>query len=293
AARGGLDLPGAGLAAVALFAIVLPLTMGHQWGWPWWTAPVLLASVPVAAVFLRRQRRLESAGRSPLIPPSLLRQAGVGWGLAMIAVFGSGITAFFWLLALDLQAGRGMDPAGAGLMMVPLAVAFAAASLSAPRLSAPRLSAPRLSAPRLSPARPERVVIGGSVVTALGYLAMAAVATPPLPVAAIVLAVIGAGQGLAITPMLGLALRAVPSRQAGAGAGLVVTAQQLGSALGVCLFGLVFYGAVSHGGAGFHGGPGAAVIPAFRVTIATLPVTALAAALIARRLSAASVPKAA
>lgn len=264
-ARGGLDLPGAGLAALALFAVVLPLTMGHDWGWPWWTAPVLLASVPVAAVFARRQRRLEDAGRSPLVPPSLLRRPGVGWGLAMTAVFGSGITAFFWLLALDLQNGRGLDPAGAGLMMLPLATAFAAASLTAPRLS---------------PDHPERAVITGSVITALGYGAIAAVGTPPLPVLAVVLAVVGAGQGLAITPMLSLTLRAVPARQAGAGSGLVVTAQQLGSALGVCLFGLVFYGMLS---ADFYG-TGAAVIAAFRVTIAALPVTALGAALIARRL---------
>lgn len=44
-------------------------------------------------------------------------------------------------------------------------------------------------------------------------------------------------------------------------------------ALGVCLFGLIFYGT---------GGP---VPSAFRITIATLPATALATALIARRLT--------
>lgn len=256
-ARGGLDLPGTAGAALTLFAIVLPLTMGHDWGWPWWTAPTLLASVPLAAVFTRRQRRLESSGLAPLVPPSLLRQPGVGWGLAMTALFGSGITAFFWLLALDLQTGRGLDAAGSGLMMLPLALLFAAASLTAPRLF---------------PSRPERVVVIGTVVTAFGYLAMAFFAEPPLAALAVALAVIGAGQGLAITPMLSVTLRAVPGSQAGAGAGLVVTAQQVGAALGVCLFGLVFYST------------GGTVTGEFRATMAVLPVTALGSALIAGRL---------
>lgn len=257
-ARTEADLPGMTLAGLALFLLVLPLVMGRDWSWPWWTAVMLLASVPLGWLFIRRQRRMEADGRSPLVPPSLMRRAGVGQGLAMIAVFNSGLTVFFWLLALYLQQSRGLDAAGTGLAMVPLALAFIAASLLAPCLF---------------PGRSGRVVILGAVVTALGYAAVAAVPVPPMPVLGAILAVTGTGMGLAITPMLGIALHPVPERQAGAGAGLAATAQQMGAALGVCLFGLIFYGT-----------PGTTAT-AFRVTVAALPATALAALLIARRLS--------
>jgi MFS family permease len=55
---------------------------------------------------------------------------------------------------------------------------------------------------------------------------------------------VGAGAGLAllVVPLVNVVLAAVPAEVAGGAAGLFSTAQQLGGALGVALFGTVFFG---------------------------------------------------
>jgi hypothetical protein len=56
------------------------------------------------------------------------------------------------------------------------------------------------------------------------------------------LAVAGAGLALLIIPLVNVVLAAVPVEVAGGASGLFSTAQQLGGALGVALFGTVFFG---------------------------------------------------
>jgi hypothetical protein len=66
---------------------------------------------------------------------------------------------------------------------------------------------------------------------------------------ALALLVTGAGNGLLHPAILGLALRGVPPQHAGAGSGMVVTAQQLAGSIGVAGLGAVFYAAL-HASAG-------------------------------------------
>ena len=56
------------------------------------------------------------------------------------------------------------------------------------------------------------------------------------------LAVAGLGLALLVIPLVNVVLAAVPVEVAGGAAGLFGTAQQLGGALGVALFGTVFFG---------------------------------------------------
>jgi MFS family permease len=69
------------------------------------------------------------------------------------------------------------------------------------------------------------------------------------------LAVVGAGMGLAVAPLTGTVLARVSDpRLAGGAAGVLSTVQQLGSAVGVAVMGLVFYGALGRtppGGRGY------------------------------------------
>ncbi len=61
------------------------------------------------------------------------------------------------------------------------------------------------------------------------------------------LALVGAGQGLAITPLTATVLSHATSENAGAVSGALSTMQQVGNALGVAVTGVVFYGALSEG----------------------------------------------
>src|SRR5689334_8857523 len=55
--RGQLDLPGAALAAAAMFGLVFPLAQGHALGWPTWLSAMLATSVLVLAAFAVYQIR--------------------------------------------------------------------------------------------------------------------------------------------------------------------------------------------------------------------------------------------
>ena len=61
------------------------------------------------------------------------------------------------------------------------------------------------------------------------------------------LAVAGGGLALLLIPLASVVLAAVPAEAAGGASGLFATSQQLGGAIGVALFGSIFFGWVSSG----------------------------------------------
>ena len=91
------------------------------------------------------------------------------------------------------------------------------------------------------------------------------------------LAPVGAGLGLAVPTLINLVLRTVPAAAAGAASGTLVTAQQLGNALGVATMGTIFFAEL-----GARTGP-SAFGDAFSVTLAAQALLALVAAAIVSR----------
>lgn len=69
------------------------------------------------------------------------------------------------------------------------------------------------------------------------------------PVAALFpgLLLLGAGQGLCITPLTTTVLAHADASRAGSVAGALSTAQQVGNAIGVAVTGVIFYGLLSRG----------------------------------------------
>nr|WP_246064234.1 hypothetical protein [Nonomuraea longispora] len=152
---------------------------------------------------------------------------GATIGLASIA----GDAGPFFVLTLQLQNGTGYSPLAAGLIFVPLAVAFAAASLLGPRIQA---------------VLGHHALTLGYAINAAGTLALLVTAWAagtgatgwiPLPA----LAVIGFGEGLGVSPLIGTVLTGVPAKDAGAAGGVLETADQVGMSLGVAVLGLVFF----------------------------------------------------
>ncbi|SHF65786.1 MFS transporter [Streptoalloteichus hindustanus] len=260
----GLDVTGVGLLSGALLLLSVPLVVGQQAGWPTWTWISLAASVPTLVAFLVWERRLAARGGSPLVDPALFRSRVFAGGNAIALTFFAGNAGLFFVLTLQLQNGMGYSPLAAGLTFAPLAVTFSVASLLAPRLQA-RLGRHTLTL--------------GYAVNALGTLALLGTAwaagdglTGWLLMPA--LAVIGLGEGLGVSPLISTALSGVPARVAGAAAGVVETAGQVGMSLGVTVLGLVFSAAV---GGAQHTAEPAAVSQAFTITLVGNLVLALAA----------------
>ncbi|MEV5504868.1 MFS transporter [Streptomyces orinoci] len=240
-----LDLPGAAVLSLALLLLVVPLVEGRQVGWPLWTWLSLAAAALALAGFLWVERRVEARGGAPLIRPSLLRRRSFAVGMALVLLAYFGINSFFLILSLTVQDGLGLDTMGAGLIYIPFAAAFFTASLAAGRLT------------RHGP----RVLRAGALLAALGYALAIAVCVHHGPsLAAWDLApsflLIGAGNGLLVTPLINTVLSRVPPAEAGMASGVLSTGQQVGGAVGVAVVGVLYYGTLGgarHGDAGAYG----------------------------------------
>jgi MFS family permease len=233
-----VDLPGIALITGALTALVLPLVEGRQLGWPLWCWVSLALVFPLTGIFALQQRRLQQAGRMPLLDGTLLSMRSFQAGLAAQLVFWCGQASFFLILALFLQQGHGLTPLAAGGVVVALVLPYVVTSMRAPLLAA-RYGRNVVTASALTLVTGHLVLIG---TVALGGTTGSALALLPG------LGIVGVGMGLGIAPLTGGLLAGLRPEQAGAASGALTTAQYVGSALGVALVGIAFFGGL---GAGF------------------------------------------
>ncbi|MFC8224280.1 MFS transporter [Streptomyces sp. NPDC057287] len=225
-----VDVPGTLLLALSLVTLLAPLTEGRAAGWPLWTWVSLGLFPFAAAAFYRVERRADARGRTPLVPPSLLRLESLRRGLALVVPFSVGFGGFMFVIAVALQQGLAMGPAAAGLSLAPMAAAFFAASLAGPRLVR------RFGS---------RVVTAGGLIQGVGVTVLALTVWrgwPDLGMLGLLpgVAVAGLGQGLQLPVLIRIVLSDVPAERAGVGSGVMTTTQQSALALGVATIGTLF-----------------------------------------------------
>jgi predicted MFS family arabinose efflux permease len=225
-----LDLTGMGLATMVLTLVLVPTIEGREWGWPIWGFVALAAAIPALALFLGTERRIARRGGAPLADLSLFETRTFRMGL-LAAIVLYQVISFFLLLAVYLQDGLGLSAMDSGLVFTPIAVGFVGGSLIGPRLAdGVRRLMPQIGAMTAAAGLLLTVLViqaGVHSVSALLILAM-------VPV--------GAGMGLAVPTLIALVLSSVPQSEAGTGSGMLVTAQQVGNAIGVAVIGSLFFG---------------------------------------------------
>jgi MFS family permease len=256
---GRLDLAGTALATAGLAAVVAPLIEGQQYGWPAWTWASLAAAPVLLGGFVVHQRRRAASGRSPLVDPGLFASRRFSVGSLAALAFGLVPASFFFVLALFLQDGLGLSPLLSGEVFAAVGAGYFAAMMLATGL-----------ARRLG----RQVLALGAAVVAAGALLLAAADggtswAPLLPG----LAVTGFGIGLVLVPLSATALAGVDPKHAGAAAGVLATAQQVGGAVGVALVGVVFYRSLGTGA--FGHAMTAALILLAGLTVATAALVQL------------------
>lgn len=228
-ARPHFDIAGASGITAGVALVLVPLTVGREVGWPWWTWASLALAVIVLAAVARWERQLARTGGAPVVDPAVFQERGFVRGLGLnVAIFGS-FFSFVFTLALLLQDGMGLTPLGAGLAFAPLGVAAAVASIAAKSFVA------RFGA---------RVIVVGTLLAALGMLTVVVIlATTSAPTVAMfipAMVIIGIGNGTAVPVLIGVVIAAVRDR-AGMVSGVLTTAQQFASAVGVAAIGAVFF----------------------------------------------------
>ena len=225
-------IDGAGLASLALLlaAILLALRGGRD-------GPIDTLAAVAIPVLLLVFIRIELATDQPAVDPHLFRSrpfvAAIG-GVLLATVVLHATLVLVPLLIEVLQAG---SPTTTGLVLLGISALGAIAAPVGGRLS-----------DRVGRRRPAVI---GAAATALGLAVLWQIATvaPPL-VLGVVLAVVGAGMGLAGSPRQAAALETVSADRVGMAAGTYYTGRYLGGVLGASLAGAVLGGAVTGSGVG-------------------------------------------
>ena len=238
--RGRLDLPGAALAAVAMFGLVFPLAQGHALGWPAWLYAMLAASVLVLAAFAVYQVRRQRAGRTPLVEPSIFGHRSYRAGIVFSIVFVGSLGGIVMIFNVFLQNGLGFTPWHSALTTAPWAAgAFVGSAIGGIAMS------------KLG----RRVLHAGLVVEAAGLLGVyavlrgagAGVGTVDL-LAPMVVG--GIGMGMVFVPLFDIVMAGVRPQEMGSASGVLQTVNALGMSLGIAGIGAIFFALA--GGRGRH-----------------------------------------
>ncbi|MFI8503779.1 MDR family MFS transporter [Streptomyces sp. NPDC085524] len=215
------DWLGVLLGSAGLAALIYGTDEAARLGW---TTPLALgllaAGVLLLVAFLWRQT---TASGAPADGSPVGGRDRLGSVLAMVLT-GAGLLALLPALTAYMQYVFGYSPGMVGVMLLPLA---AAAVIAATQVSA-RLQ--HRTAPRV-------LIVSGLVTAAVGLLVLALVdsgsAYGPHLVPGMLLA--GFGSGLACGPLFATATAGIAPQRSGTASAIVVTAQQLGEAIGAAL----------------------------------------------------------
>lgn len=212
----GVDLPGQLLSSLAVGGLAYGLIEGAAWAF----AIAVLGGVGFVLV--------ESRSRHPMLPLSLFRDAEFTGSVLVGAAINTGFYGELFLLSLYLQQVRQLTPLLAGLALLPQpGIASLASSLGGRHTA------------RFGP-RP--VMLIGLVVGALGLFAMALCGREtPYWLLVVPLLAIGFGTAYTMPAATAAAIEAAPGR-AGTASGALNSSRQIGSTLGVAVFGVLVAG---------------------------------------------------
>ncbi len=274
AARPNLDPLGVLMLAGGLLAVLYPLTMGREQGWPAWVFALIVVGGALLVRFVRSQNRAEKAGREPLVALSLYRERSFAGGSAVLMLLFVSMGAYFLAQTIYLQAGLGWSVLKAGLTGIPFAVTTAAMAGFGVVVLAPKIGRTVLQIGAL-------VLAAGAVVLAITVQ----VATPDTAFWVFIpgFIVAGAGFGLMVAPIGMFTVADVPVEHAGSASGLFNTTGQLANAIGVAVLGTLFFEIAESSTSRL---PAEIFAPAFQVTLGLVALLMVVACFASRALPA-------
>jgi EmrB/QacA subfamily drug resistance transporter len=221
ATQSSFDLAGALAITGGLLALVYGIVSAGTSGWgaPEALGPIL-AGLALLAAFVAIEARFAAA---PLVPlrvfaSKLLRSANL-----IVFAFSAALFPMWYFLSLYLQLVLKLEPIGAGLAFLPMALTIMACATRAPRLVARFGAGPLLGT--------------GLTMMAVGLALFGRVAVNGGYVQDLVLPglLVSIGLGLSIVPSTIAATAGVAPQEAGLASGLINTSRQMGGALGLAV----------------------------------------------------------
>ncbi|HEY2059111.1 MAG TPA: MFS transporter [Amycolatopsis sp.] len=255
-----LDFTGVVLLALGLLAVMLPLLQetgpdAHPRFWLFAVGAVFLV------LFVLWQRRLAAREARPLVHLKVLRIRSYAVGTGIATAFYTGFTSIFLILTLFLQQGLKYSPLHAALTTLIFTISSAGTAVLSGRL------VHRFGRPLV--VLGTGIATAGLIVTAL-VAHVSTVASAPLALA-VPLLIAGAGCGLVISANQTLTLVDITRGTAGVAAGVYETGVRIGTALGTAIAGALFFGTLASTHGDYHAAVAVGLIsPAALVGLAFL-----------------------
>ena len=226
-----IDWPGVALLSAALFLLMFGLTRANESGW---SSPPILACFAGGAALLPVFVAVERRVRVPLVDLSLFRSGTFVMACLSAFLFSAAVFGTQPYTSLFMQSYWGFSPLQGGFAFVPATL-----------LVALLMPVSGIMGQRLGP-RLRLVVMLGSLGVGVSFLYLLRLDTGSGYVDGFLPAFLlrGAGIGLVMSATSLAVVSAVPLTKSGLASGTLTMARNIGTAMGVALFGAVFLHAV-------------------------------------------------
>jgi len=242
---GQFDVIGALTSTVGMSAMVYAFIRSADAGWgDLLTQATLIAGVALLGIFIANER----SAAQPIMPLRLFADRQRASAYAARMLFLGAMIGFFFFTTQYLQTVLHYPPSLTGMAFLPMTLVNFVVALQVPRLTR-RFGNARLLAFGLL------VCLAG-----MAWLSRVSPDSDYLTAVALPMVLIGAGQGMTLSPLTAAGIAGVPACDAGAASGVVNVAHQLGNSLGLAVL-------VALAAAGAHGLSGTMLL-AHRVTTA-------------------------
>ena len=243
--RPKLDVLGVILSAISLFAIVLGLVLGNEYGW--WVAkkafvmggleiaPFVLSIAPVLMItggillllFMLWQRRQERKGNEPLIPTSLFKNRHFMMGNTVALMQFASIAALLFSIPVFLQQMLLKNAIETGVALLPMTLAMLILTFVTVRLV--------VKVPI------KYVLVGGMAIGIAGVILLAYSFSVGMTTTDLIagLILIGCGAGLVTSQLDNLTISFAKPRETNEASGAYNMFANLGNSLGTALIGTI------------------------------------------------------
>lgn len=233
---GRVDVWGAVLSTIGMTAIVYALILAAEEGWQQIATWMLLLLGFISLVaFIEVEKKV----KKPLVPLRLFRSAQRSGANIARALFVGSMAAFWFFVSQFLQVTKGLNPLETGLAFLPMTLASFAIAFFVPRLSRRFGDTPFLA--------------GGLATVSIGtiWLSQFTADGSYFWQVALPMVLVGLGQGASTIRLTTAGIAGVSAEDSGVASGIVSTAVQLGSSLGlsvlIALAAIVEVGGLSAG----------------------------------------------
>jgi EmrB/QacA subfamily drug resistance transporter len=217
---GQFDIAGALTSTAGMSALVYAFIRSAGSGWSdWLTQGTLAAGLLLLAAFIAAER----SAAQPIMPLRLFADRQRASAYAARMLFLGAMIGFFFFTTQYLQTVLNYPPSLTGMAFLPMTLVNFAVALQVPHLTR-RFGNAQLLACGLA------VCLAG-----MAWLSRVSPASGYWLAVALPMVLIGAGQGMTLSPLTAAGIAGVPAQDAGAASGVVNVAHQLGNSLGLAV----------------------------------------------------------